>query len=472
MATQMDAYGQPIEDPNNPAKPKPAATAQPQANSQVPLAPPANSSTPLATGSPTTQSVAQSNIPLAAPSQPYATTTSSAPGSNANYLGTTIQPGPATDRYAIAQSRYDDFAKSTDPYYQKALRDVKSAAFGRGQGGSGMLRTSLGDAANLRNIQLDTARSGFLNDALEGSIGDAYKNIGIAQQQQGFQAGQQREASSQDIANRNITLAERQADAGNKLAEGSLTGNYGGNLTLAAKQAADATALNREQLGLSAELGRGNLELAKTGQGQSYELSKAAQELQRQVQTGQLTLAQANQKLAELQNSQQYGLATRAADSADQQTAFNQASEEARLNEMLTSGSFGRSLSQLSAGMLGNPTDIALSLAGLYGGQASSAGQGAGSLLSNAAIANAVRGGGGTPTSGGNDWLGALISALGGGGAVNLGGVPQNIPIASPDFNPNYNVDNGAPPGTEPGWEVPFAPWLNGSDINPWQVLY
>lgn len=98
------------------------------------------------------------------------------------------------DRFWLAKSRFEDFAKSSDPYYQKTLRDANSAAAGAGRLGSGMLRTSLGDAANLRATQLDSARSNFMNNALTGSIDDSYKNYGLSQDDQrtSFDQGQRK----------------------------------------------------------------------------------------------------------------------------------------------------------------------------------------------------------------------------------------------------------------------------------------
>lgn len=165
-------------------------------------------------GTGATPSTPGSGIPLAGPPAPvsggadtlpvaggdgYANLVDSrSPG--ADYLGQTIQPGPGVDRLALAESNFNNFAEASDPYYQKTLRDANSSAAGAGRLGSGMLRTSLGDAANLRNLQLDTAKQGYLNDATNGSIEDQYRNIGIAQQQQGFQAGREDTANNLQMA--------------------------------------------------------------------------------------------------------------------------------------------------------------------------------------------------------------------------------------------------------------------------------
>lgn len=160
-------------------------------------------------------SVSPSDAPSIAP----AAITAGARGPNlidstgaGDYTGKTIQPGAGVDRFGIAQSRFDDAAKASDPAYQKTLRDATSQAAGAGRLGSGMLRTSLGDAANLRNTQLDSLRSGFLNDALTGSIDDSYKDIGIAQQQQGFQKSQQDTAFDQEVRAQQLDEALRNGD--------------------------------------------------------------------------------------------------------------------------------------------------------------------------------------------------------------------------------------------------------------------
>lgn len=111
----------------------------------------------------------------------------------------TIAPGPMADRFKIAQDEWQNFVNATQPQYDAQIRDAERNAFGAGRGVSGALRTSLGDLANQRLLALDTQKNAFLNKALSGSIEDAYRNIGIAQQQQGFQAGQQSTAFNQAL---------------------------------------------------------------------------------------------------------------------------------------------------------------------------------------------------------------------------------------------------------------------------------
>lgn len=206
-----------------------------------------------------------SPIPLSTGSQaPYANATTNTPGGPTDYLNKTITPGAGVDRLALAKSNFENFRQSTDPEYRSELNTANQAGYGAGQGGSGMLRGRLGDIATTRARDLQTAQTSNLNQATEGSIGDQYRNLGIAQQQQGFQAGQQN-------------------------------------------------------------------------------------------------------------------------------TAFNQGDEQARLQEMLTGGAYGRAANNAAMGFGNNPADTQLQLAGDYGRQASAAGAGAGGLASSAVTAAALK---------------------------------------------------------------------------------
>ena len=60
----------------------------------------------------------------------------------------------------------------TDPEYKAALRDASQQAAGAGQIGSGMARGRLGDIGLARTRDLQSAQTGFLNDATNNSIED------------------------------------------------------------------------------------------------------------------------------------------------------------------------------------------------------------------------------------------------------------------------------------------------------------
>jgi len=121
----------------------------------------------------------------------------------------TITPGPGTDRYAIAKQQLADFTKGSEPAYQASLRDANRYNFGRGRGVSGIANNSIGDLELQRENAIRSSQDQFLGNALTGSIEDAYRNLGIAQQQQGFQAGQQQTAFGQNYATQQLSDSEK-----------------------------------------------------------------------------------------------------------------------------------------------------------------------------------------------------------------------------------------------------------------------
>ena len=222
--TQYDPYGRPVKAPSAPTTPAPLS---------------------LATGNQTAGNTTQ-----------YASVMPHTPGGAGNYLGQTIQPGPSVDRIALAQRAWDASVAAGAPAYESALRSAKSEAAGVGQLGSGMLRTRIGDLGLARQRDMDQQRQQLMNDAITGSISDQYQNLGIAQQQQGFQAAQQ----TTDFAQR---LAEKQQ---------GLAGTLGlGNLGVAQQQA------NTAQAGTLGSLGLSHQQLAQQGQqfGQTQEQQEA-----------------------------------------------------------------------------------------------------------------------------------------------------------------------------------------------------
>lgn len=144
---------------------------------------------------PTTASNTTTGAGATATSAPdYSLTPTTPTNSLANQ---TITPGAGVDRFKIAQDEYNASVAASEPQYQADLTLADREAAGAGAIGSGQLNTSLGNIANTRQATLAQQQSGFLNDALTGSIADAYQNIGIAQQQQQTQIGQQNTAFTQ-----------------------------------------------------------------------------------------------------------------------------------------------------------------------------------------------------------------------------------------------------------------------------------
>lgn len=145
----------------------------------------------------------------------------------------TIQRDPLVDRFNLARQQFDTFVQATDPQYQAALRQANRYGAATGRLGSGDLRTDFGNLAQQRDLQLRTAQNEFLQNALGGSIEDQFRDIGIAQQQQGFQNQQQQQAFenelrrlgfTEDMLNSAFGRALQQYMAGQQGGTGSATG--------------------------------------------------------------------------------------------------------------------------------------------------------------------------------------------------------------------------------------------------------
>lgn len=149
--------------------------------------------TPLTAGQPTTPT---------APKQPLSPSpgVSLTPTNPANDLrGQTIGVGPTANRVDLANQYIQNWNTQSEPQFQSDLRSATSNAAGMGQLGSGQLRSALGNVVQNRDTQRNTAESNFLTNALQGSIGDAYNNVGIAQQQQQYQTGLQNQTFNQAL---------------------------------------------------------------------------------------------------------------------------------------------------------------------------------------------------------------------------------------------------------------------------------
>jgi hypothetical protein len=153
-------------------------------------APPAASPAPTATPVPTAVPV-----PTAPMGGPQLTPTDP----NNPLTAQTITAGPGVDRFALAKQKFDTFVQGTDPAYQAALRDATRRGAAMGGLGSGQLRTTYGDLANTRANALDVQQRSVFEEALGGSIDDAWRNIGLTERQQGFQNAQQQQAFENEM---------------------------------------------------------------------------------------------------------------------------------------------------------------------------------------------------------------------------------------------------------------------------------
>jgi hypothetical protein len=159
---------------------------------------------------------------------------------------TSVLPDQGVDRYQLAQDRFKTFSDSTDPEYQASLREANTAAAGAGQLGSGMLRTRLGDLALSRTRDLDTNKQHFLQDALEGSIGDARSNRDEVRGERGYQVGQEQNSHDRQVQQLELDdfLKNSAAGRGKTLLDSGYSGNpsdaYAYLSSLFGKSASDA----------------------------------------------------------------------------------------------------------------------------------------------------------------------------------------------------------------------------------------
>lgn len=216
---------------------------------------------------------------------------------------------PLPSRIDLANQAVETSAKATDPYYQKSLRDAVSTAAGAGRLGSGMLRTSLGDLARNRALELDTLRSNAINTATNSALDDAFR-----ERDQGL-ASEQLQLSG-ELGRGNLGVAQQQANTSQTSALGNLELAKTGQQI---QQSQFGQSLDLQKTGQAADIAaqQAQLELARSGQaqqasqfGQQLDFQKAQADIDAQFRAGTLSLAQRNQALQELQAKQQHDLAT------------------------------------------------------------------------------------------------------------------------------------------------------------------
>lgn len=168
---------------------------------------------------------AQRPPPAAAPAQPDAPPQSPTPPSTTGPnvgVGThptdplnaltqqTITPNNTVDRVKLARDAYNSaVTNDLNPQFQADLRDTNRLSFGAGRGVSGQNRTRLGTVTSDYERTKANLENQLITGATTGSIDDMYKNLGIAQQQQGFEAGQQQTAFNQNYSLQQLSDSER-----------------------------------------------------------------------------------------------------------------------------------------------------------------------------------------------------------------------------------------------------------------------
>jgi hypothetical protein len=106
------------------------------------------------------------------------------------------------DRNAMARDQYSTWEAETAPGFEHSLTDATNAAAAHGQLRSGMLTNRYGDLARQRLLDQTTARNRYMQQALEGSIGDT---------QRGFEnvSGAAGRAFNEDLSGREELRGER-----------------------------------------------------------------------------------------------------------------------------------------------------------------------------------------------------------------------------------------------------------------------
>lgn len=165
------------------------------------------------------------------------------------------------DRMKLAQSNFDNYAASTDPAYDLAIRKAKDAAAGMGLAYSGKLNTDYGNLGLARSRDLDQQRTSIFNQALSDSMNDALSKQSaltslegqVSGQNAATQAAQRQErdyTTNVDTGNVNRALSanETAAQLGNSGADSQIAtaqGNLGALSSLeGTSRAADTTATN------------------------------------------------------------------------------------------------------------------------------------------------------------------------------------------------------------------------------------
>lgn len=186
-----------------------------------------------------------------------------------------LSRGAGADRFKIAKDQWDAWQKSTNPEYEASTRDALRKAAAGGAIGSGMLNTSLGDLTSNRQNQMDAQKQNFLSEALKGTIADQFGDVGIAQQQQGFQNNQQQTAFGNEVQKQTLQEMLTQGAFGRDLSR--LTAGSTGDPSDMAYQlsqmfgnqsGAAGSSLAALLSGMGARSGGGTQQVQSGGQGQ------------------------------------------------------------------------------------------------------------------------------------------------------------------------------------------------------------
>lgn len=137
------------------------------------------------------------------------------------------------NRFDIAKQYWDEFQKETQGDYDRSFTDARNEAAAHGRLKSGILTNTYGDLAERRGRDLDVARSRYLTDALQGTIGDTRNQLADV-------TGVEGQAYGEGVGNRNEMRGERGYQQG--LAEQALIRRI---MQQAAESGLDTNAFNQ-----------------------------------------------------------------------------------------------------------------------------------------------------------------------------------------------------------------------------------
>jgi hypothetical protein len=130
-------------------------------------------------------------------------------GPGADLRSSSVLPADTVDRFKLAQDRLNSFRTARQPQHDANVRRIieqNGAALGRL--GSGMLNTDVGNESLAFERENRDEESRVLQDALEGTIGDARSNRGEYRTERDYQSGTARQAVQDAITQ---WLMEQQA---------------------------------------------------------------------------------------------------------------------------------------------------------------------------------------------------------------------------------------------------------------------
>lgn len=202
----------PPTGPQQPA-PLPPPAGSPPPPPTPPGSPPAPPPMPPAPGSPPPETVAPKNtvnlpgvgvVPGGPSTTPFT--------ADNNLLDQTISRSPLANRFDLARQELTAFDESSQPAFQRDMRDAVRRLAQVGAIGAGKLQSDVGDVVSNRDTARRAEQTRLFSDALRGAIDDSYRDVGIAQGERNYQAGRADTAFNQAVVQEQLAEALRSGD--------------------------------------------------------------------------------------------------------------------------------------------------------------------------------------------------------------------------------------------------------------------